>query len=883
MTVSTKILTIGMATYEDFDGVYFTLQSLNAHHSRDIDIIVIDNAPKKCKRTQSSTLAVGGKYFHRPDLVGTSAPRDACFRFAETPWVMVCDSHVLFESGCIQTAIDYARNHPDSKDMIQGPIIWDHGKSGATHWKPKNNKGLWGVWETDDTFKAFWGNPNSPEWDYKHARVMSETLSPFEIPMQGLGMWMMRKEAWPGFHYAFRGFGGEEGYIHEWVRRNGGKALCHPGLRWRHRFRDIAGWAANGVAPYKPQLSDHTFNLLVGHRELGIDAIAEINEEYGKRLPDNTFQQLVQESQKVHPEFGNRRPDKKKLRILGVWYSNNAAPNDLIRKSLGTIYNAQKHATHEVEVRTCPWESINGNPFKELLAKEKLGNHLGIIRQIRQLLNESDGVSSWDIICFLEHDVLYPENYFDKVGDAFANNDNAQVVMNDDYEGLNGTGWLKVRERHAPPMHQLSMRYEFALDNLDRAEQECLRQGWAYLEPDSGPNGDRSHWLHLPVTGLMPAIHVNHPRRFTSHGEVVYEQHSNGKTWHDHWGDMRQWWGGEVTVTPPNGQPQPKKCGGCSKAKAQQDQQSNEPLTLANLYKRAMNNPSDFHEHVQTLKLLADKCEKVAEISAWGKSALISLAMSNAKDVYSYCRHHKGEWGALAQLSEGRVKPVVIRDNPDVGPLIPDVDLLFLDTKHTADQVFKELSKYHVNVNRYIVIHTTVTFGEVGDDGGPGVMHGIRKFLQTHSEWSVIKEYRNNHGMIVLSKNPDDRSEIHFGVRDAFRYAKSKLKHKLDGGLYLPLEMAQERIDKCLTCPERGGEEGGNCTVCKCYLFRVPDEVPVVGGAAGKVWLPHEKCPLDKWGPKSGGVEMSPEELNDMIDKAFDIDDNLPIADEVNS
>ena len=42
--------------------------------------------------------------------------------------------------------------------------------------------------------------------------------------------------AWPGFPAAFRGFGGEEAYIHEKFRRAGGRRLCLPWLRWMHRF-----------------------------------------------------------------------------------------------------------------------------------------------------------------------------------------------------------------------------------------------------------------------------------------------------------------------------------------------------------------------------------------------------------------------------------------------------------------------------------------------------------------------------------------------------------------------------------------------------------------------------------------------------------------------
>ena len=45
--MSTK-LTIGMATYDDFHGVYFSIQSVRMHHSEvinDIEFIVVDNNP----------------------------------------------------------------------------------------------------------------------------------------------------------------------------------------------------------------------------------------------------------------------------------------------------------------------------------------------------------------------------------------------------------------------------------------------------------------------------------------------------------------------------------------------------------------------------------------------------------------------------------------------------------------------------------------------------------------------------------------------------------------------------------------------------------------------------------------------------------------------
>jgi hypothetical protein len=69
---------------------------------------------------------------------------------------------------------------------------------------------------------------------------------------------------WPGFNPLFRGFGGEEGYIHEKFRQAGGRTLCLPFLRWLHRFQRPLG------VPYSNRWEDRVRNYLIGRRELGL-------------------------------------------------------------------------------------------------------------------------------------------------------------------------------------------------------------------------------------------------------------------------------------------------------------------------------------------------------------------------------------------------------------------------------------------------------------------------------------------------------------------------------------------------------------------------------------------------------------------------------------
>ena len=67
-------------------------------------------------------------------------------------------------------------------------------------------------------------------WD-DNGQAQDPDAEPFDIPMQGMGLFACRRAAWPGFNPGFRGFGGEEGYIHEKFRQAGGRTLCLPFMK----------------------------------------------------------------------------------------------------------------------------------------------------------------------------------------------------------------------------------------------------------------------------------------------------------------------------------------------------------------------------------------------------------------------------------------------------------------------------------------------------------------------------------------------------------------------------------------------------------------------------------------------------------------------------
>ena len=250
-----------MATYNDFDGVYFTLQALRLYQDLEhTELLVIDSYG--CPETKNLVEGwLNARYILAKDVVGTAAPRDLVFREARGKAVLCCDCHVLFAPTVIAQLKQFYHEHPACQDLLQGPLLYDDGKLIATHFEPCWREQMWGTWASDP-------------------RGQDPSGEPFEIPMQGLGAFSCLKQAWLGFHPGFRGFGGEEGYIHEKFRQAGRRCLCLPWFRWMHRFSRPSG------VRYPVRVEDKLRNYVIGHAELGLDLVPVLG-HFSQYLPQD--------------------------------------------------------------------------------------------------------------------------------------------------------------------------------------------------------------------------------------------------------------------------------------------------------------------------------------------------------------------------------------------------------------------------------------------------------------------------------------------------------------------------------------------------------------------------------------------------------------------
>lgn len=263
------LLTVGMATSSDLYGVWQTVNDLRLIHPEampDTEIIVVDNAPHephgKCTMEFMGWVHGGtqarregkNRWKHHPHSVkyvafsrefGTTQPREEVFRQASGKYVLCIDCHVALLPGALNKLLAFYESGLDDGNLIQGVMVHDDLEGYDTHFDDKWRGEMWGTWGSD---------PRGADPDGE----------PFEVPAQGLGLFSCRKDAWLGFNPRFRGFGGEEWYIHDKYRKAGKKTLCLPFLRWLHRF-----WRPDGV---RYHLGKHTKvrNYVIGCMENGV-------------------------------------------------------------------------------------------------------------------------------------------------------------------------------------------------------------------------------------------------------------------------------------------------------------------------------------------------------------------------------------------------------------------------------------------------------------------------------------------------------------------------------------------------------------------------------------------------------------------------------------
>ena len=196
-------------------------------------------------------------------------------------------------------------------------------------------------------------------------------------------------------------------------------------------------------------------------------------------------------------------------------------------------------------------------------------------------------------------------------------------------------------------------------------------------------------------------------------------------------------------------------------------------------FKILKNKKSDINEHLDTLKYYASQSESIFEtgvrgvVSSWAfllglhrnkkKNKKIFLNDINVCDIEEISKIAKRlnidldfEWGNNLDLK--------INEN---------FDIVFIDTWHVYAQLKRELQKFSLIANKYIILHDTTLDGEIGEslrhgwnierqsletgfltsEIEKGLWPAVEEFLLKNNNWVLEKRYTNCNGLTILKKS----------------------------------------------------------------------------------------------------------------------------------
>ena len=275
------LLTIGMATYDDPQGVWWTLSSLRLHHlgpvEQRVELLVIDDHPRENKDLVNACANAGARLVRHSKNLGPAHAKNSIWEHATGTHVLMLDCHVLLGRDSVKYIIDSIQQDKIGKDMWVGPLVNERGAIIATELLPQLRGDFFGTWHVAAD------RPNEVR----------------EIIAHGSAYALMQRSCWPGFSQHFRGFAGEEIYIHDQVRRRGGRVLYHPQLSWSHRFCRFA------PVPYTLTLNDKARNYLIAAHESGWN-IDQFRRYFTRRLPADQMAAVERDVLSIYPDIFDR-------------------------------------------------------------------------------------------------------------------------------------------------------------------------------------------------------------------------------------------------------------------------------------------------------------------------------------------------------------------------------------------------------------------------------------------------------------------------------------------------------------------------------------------------------------------------------------------------
>ncbi len=160
--------------------------------------------------------------------------------------------------------------------------------------------------------------------------------------------------------------------------------------------------------------------------------------------------------------------------------------------------------------------------------------------------------------------------------------------------------------------------------------------------------------------------------------------------------------------------------------------------------------PSDINENLPVLKKYAEQSESIVELGVRGIVSTWALLAGKPKVLISVDLEHPSFYGGdIWEITDAANEQDIdfsFIQNDSLKIVLPEVDMLFIDTLHTYAQLTAELERHHSKVKKFIAMHDTAI------PDLPEMTQAVNDFLDTHSEWVIAEYHENNNGLSVLKR-----------------------------------------------------------------------------------------------------------------------------------
>lgn len=230
---------------------------------------------------------------------------------------------------------------------------------------------------------------------------------------------------------------------------------------------------------------------------------------------------------------------------LGIFYTCNY--NSFMTPLLNKVLKRLKEISHnKIDIVSSVWQPIKNNPFPEYLAPYTKLNDTNLCLQILSLLSLYGEGQKYKYVSFLEHDVFYPDDYFDYPD--FKTN----VLLNPYSIGLNKFGYINKKAKFNDqiidengicdmPLYLTTMNFNFAVFHFTK----CL---FNHLDPTDGskpcfePIDEFKNKNYVIYKASNPVLHLDTGWNYSYHFDIFYDKKMNDVyPKHKYWGKAKKY------------------------------------------------------------------------------------------------------------------------------------------------------------------------------------------------------------------------------------------------------------------------------------------------------------------------------------------------------